>query len=226
MTDRRSHSRDGPARLLPPASRLLPPAARRPPPASASGIVDAMDEKKKIVYDALYNRRTTNDFDTTPVDDSVVLECVRAARYAPNHKLTEPWRFIQLGTKTINKIAEMNAASIKDPEKQQKKLKRWADVPGWMVVTSQLSEDELTTQEDYAATCCAIQNFQLAMYAEGLGTKWTTGDITRSDEFYELIGVDKTTDRVAGVIWYGFAAKEAKYPFRKLHVEDVLSKLP
>lgn len=66
----------------------------------------------------------------------------------------------------------MNAATIEDPEKQKKKLKRWADVPGWMVVTSQISEgDELMTQEDYAATCCAIQNFQLAMYAEGLGTK-------------------------------------------------------
>ena len=41
-----------------------------------------------MVYDALYNRRTTNDFDTTPVDDSVVIECVRAARYAPNHKVS------------------------------------------------------------------------------------------------------------------------------------------
>ena len=56
----------------------------------------------------------------------------------------------------------MNAASITDEKKREKKHARWANIPGWMVITSRISDgDDLTTQEDYAATCCAIQNFQV-----------------------------------------------------------------
>merc|ERR1719506_2893067 len=93
------------------------------------GVLEQMEEKKREVYNALYNRRTCNDFDSTPVDDVVVVECVRAARYAPNHRLTEPWRFVQLGPQTIEAVAALNAASIEDPAKRAKKHARWATIP-------------------------------------------------------------------------------------------------
>ena len=45
-------------------------------------------------------------------------------------------------------------------------------------------------------------------------------------EFYELLGLDMDAVEVVGVVWYGIAKRQMPYPFRKLHVDDVLSSLP
>ena len=185
------------------------------------------------VRQALLTRRTVNNFDKTPVPDVVLRNAIEAAIAAPNHKLTEPWRFIQLGQETISKIAELNAAEIakKDPEKGAKKKARWENIPGWCVVTCKKSDDELQQEEDLAAVACAIQNFQLSMWADGVGVKWTSGPITRSPEFSELCGIDTETEKHVGTLWYGFASGGFAQlmdqgPNRKKSVDDVLSSLP
>jgi nitroreductase len=61
----------------------------------------------------------------------------------------------------------------------------------------------LVDREDYAACCCAAQNLMLYLWERGIGTKWTTGGITRDARFYELLGIDATRESVVGLIWYG-----------------------
>eukprot|EP00590_Aulacoseira_subarctica_P007417 CAMPEP_0172434708 /NCGR_PEP_ID=MMETSP1064-20121228/70777_1 /TAXON_ID=202472 /ORGANISM="Aulacoseira subarctica , Strain CCAP 1002/5" /LENGTH=245 /DNA_ID=CAMNT_0013182947 /DNA_START=880 /DNA_END=1617 /DNA_ORIENTATION=- len=187
-----------------------------------------------VVMDALLQRRTVNNFDTSPVPDSVLYRAVKAAIAAPCHGLSEPWRFIELGEKTISEIAALNAADLakKDPTKAEEKRKRWTAIPGWCVVTSAKSSSEsdgLKEKEDYAATCCAIQYFMLAMWAEGVCTKWTTGPVTRTDQFAKLCGIDLTKEQLVGCIWYGFASgglASVPAPLRKRGVDDVLSTHP
>jgi len=149
------------------------------------------------VRQALLTRRTVHNFDKTPVPDSVLNDAIEAAINAPNHKMTEPWRFIKLGKKTISKIAEMNSAEIAktDAAKAKKKKERWEAIPGWCVVTCKRSDDKVLEEEDYAATACAIQNFQLSMWADGVGVKWTSGPITRTPEFAELCGINLESER-------------------------------
>ena len=114
------------------------------------------------VHEALRTRRTVHNFDNDrAVPDEVLYRAIEAATYAPNHKMTEPWLFRRLGTDAIEAIASLNAASIADPEKAAKKAKRWADIRNWLVVTSRITPGELLTREDYAATCCAVQNLSL-----------------------------------------------------------------
>ncbi len=183
------------------------------------------------VRQALLQRRTVNDFDKTPVPDLVLRNAIEAAIHAPNHKMTEPWRFIKLGPETISKIAELNASEIskKDPEKGAKKKARWEAIPGWCVVTCQKSEDEVQQEEDLAAVACAIQNFQLSMFADGVGVKWTSGPITRTTEFAELCGIDINKEKFVGCMWYGFATGgfgQVNRPTRKKSIDDVLSSMP
>ena len=163
------------------------------------------------VHEALRTRRTVHNFDNSrDVPDEVLHRAIEAATYAPNHKMTEPWLFRRLGTDAIAAIASLNAASIADPEKAAKKAKRWAEIRNWLVVTSRITPgDELLTREDYAATCCAVQNLQLSFAADGIGTKWTSGDIQRTPEFERICGVDGDAECVCGVIWYGYAADGA-----------------
>ena len=82
--------------------------------------------------------------------------------------------------------------------------------------------------EDRDATCCAIQNLCLALWAEGVGTKWTSGAVTRSAEFRALCGIGED-EAVVGVVWYGLASGglgAVRESPRKLAVDDVLSTLP
>lgn len=70
---------------------------------------------------------------------------------------------------------------------------------------------------------------QLSLWSEGVGSKWTSGPVQRTPEFAEICGVDLEKERVAGVIWYGFASGglvNADPKRRKKGVDDVLSSLP
>jgi len=62
----------------------------------------------------------------------------------------------------------------------------------------------LTQQEDYAACSAAIQNFLLFLWKAGVGSKWTTGDITRDPRFFDIVGCDANEELVVGLIWYGY----------------------
>jgi nitroreductase len=177
----------------------------------------------------LIGRRTVEQFDQTPVDDEVLKRAVTCAIAAPNRSQSEPWRFVQIGPKTVQKIAELKNNVMETIEGQEQMLD-WTTIPGWCVVTTKLSPDDPDAElDDFKSTSCAVQNFMLSMWSEGIGTKWTSGPFQKTNEFAELCGVDTTTERVAGCIWYGFATGglvNADPKRRELDVEDVLSTLP
>ena len=55
-----------------------------------------------------------------------------------------------------------------------------------------------------AACCCAAQNLALALWTHGIGVKWSTGDVTRSDEFFRLLGLEPDERKVVGLFSYGY----------------------
>src|SRR5262245_36728288 len=54
--------------------------------------------------DVVRSRRTHKRFLPDPVPDAIVLELVELARWAPNHHLTNPWRFRLIGPGTLARI--------------------------------------------------------------------------------------------------------------------------
>ena len=86
------------------------------------------------------------------------------------------------------------------------------------------SADGLRDREDYAACCTAVQNFMLYLWKAGVGSKWTTGDITRDPRFHDILGIDPGTESVIGLIWYGYP-KITPAQSRK-GLDDVLTELP
>ena len=153
-------------------------------------------------------RRTINLYLQTPVPDELVREAIDAAIWAPNHHVTEPWRFYLLGPATIARTVELVRQIVterKGPKAGDFKAEQWAEKPGWLVVTCRRSEDELMQREDYAACSAAIQNLLLYLWQAGVGSKWTTGPITRDPRFFELLGIDADAEFVVGLIWYGYA---------------------
>ncbi len=155
----------------------------------------------------LRGRRTIELFLKTPVPRQLVQAAIEAATWAPNHRVTEPWLFHLLGQRSIDACIELVRDLVtakKDAAAAEFKANNWATKPGWLVVSCRKSDDELLQREDYAACAAAIQNFMLYLWRAGVGSKWTTGDITRHPRFYDILGIDAATASVVGLIWFGY----------------------
>jgi nitroreductase len=177
--------------------------------------------------DLIRSRRTIHEFREQPPPQEIVLRGLDLARWAPNHLLTEPWHFYLLGQETALAIAKLNAdltTRKKGTKAGRTKLDRWRRIPGWLVVTCENSEDSLRFKEDYSACCCAIQNFSLYLWSQGIGVKWTTGDVIREPDFYDVIWVDPMLETVVGLLWYGYPANIPHTPRKPLN--QVLVELP
>lgn len=194
--------------------------------------VDSVQQIGMTFQELVKSRRTVHKFDATEVDDGVLRRAIECAIAAPNRSGSEPWRFIKLGKETIARLVELRGRI----EGSGGSFVSWTRVPHWIVVTYPRKKPDsgpdgnMQQREDFKSVCCAVQNFMLSMWSEGIGTKWTDGPIQRTDEFAEICGVDVEKEKVAGVIWYGFAkgglnrGVQAKY--RKKGVEEVLDILP
>ena len=114
---------------------------------------------------AIRARRTHKQYGPEPVDEAVVRQLVELARHAPNHKLTNPWRFRLLGPETR---ARIEAAA---GEKEAAKLRR---APTLVLVTTVPSEDPVLAEEDRYATAAAVYALLLAATGRGLASYWRT----------------------------------------------------
>lgn len=164
--------------------------------------------------DALHGRRTTYFFKPEPLPAGALVRAAAAANMAPCHRLTFPWAFIDVGPETRAKLADL-LVSLKapkpgtpvDPAAIDKAKRKVLDPAAVVAVTMKRHPDPETAREDYAATACAIQNFSLSLWGEGVGCQWGTGPLSKHAEGYRLLGVDPATHEIVGILWCGIPDK-------------------
>jgi nitroreductase len=132
------------------------------------------------VESAIRDRRTHKQYGSEPVPEAVVRGLVDLARWAPNHKLTNPWRFRLLGPETRARIDELV------PETEVVKLRR---APTLVLVTAVQSEDAVLAQEDVLATAAAAYALLLAATGRGLASYWRTPSCFREAPVRGLLGL-------------------------------------
>jgi nitroreductase len=172
---------------------------------------------------AISSRTSVRRFRPDPVPRQVIEQLLECAVRAPNHKLTEPWRFIVLTGRARDRLAEIRAhhrlKRFTDPAGAEaataaEKVRREArETPAFVVVLTAVSSDEITREEDYAATMMATANLMTAAQALGLGTYLRTGGVMREPALVELVQVPDGF-RIVGVISLGYPA-EAEPPRRR-----------
>jgi nitroreductase len=164
---------------------------------------------------AIRSRRTHKQYGREPVDEATLLELLDLARYAPNHKLTQPWRFRVLGPETRARIEE--AAG----EKEAMKLRR---APTLVLATAVLSGDPHTDEEDLQATAAAVYAVLLGATARGMASYWRTPKVFGDDAVRRVIGLDRP-ERVVALIHLGPPAGNPPEKER-LPLAEVLITLP
>lgn len=158
------------------------------------------------IQENLLNRRTIHNYKATPIPEGALRRALEAAIRAPNHKLTNPWRFTRLGPIARNTLTIL-ALDLKCPERDNatrvQTIKSKFSNPAEIIVISQLvDEDPFRAKEDYAAIACAIQNMSLSLWSEGIGSKWSSGGVTRHQRAYDLAEIPEG-EQIVGFLWVG-----------------------
>lgn len=174
------------------------------------------------------SRRTVNLFDSQPAPKDLLLKAIDTARWSPNHRLTEPWRFLLIGASTASKVVELGVEIARETKSEAAAVarrKRLEAIPGWFAVVTSKSEDPILHQEDYAACCCAVQNLSLCLWEKGVGVKWTSGALTRDPRLFSLLDLNPDEEYLVGLFWYGYPKLIPKAQDRK-PLADIVTQLP
>jgi nitroreductase len=163
------------------------------------------------VEDAIRKRRTHKQYGDEPVDEGTVRELVELARYAPNHKLTNPWRFRVLGPETRRRIDAVVG------ENEAQKLRR---APTLVLATAVRSEDPALAEEDVLAAGCAVYAVLLGATARGLASYWRTPGCFREEPVRTLLGLAPNEELVS-LIHLGAPGSDPP-PKERAPVADVL----
>ena len=160
------------------------------------------------VYEAIHSRRMNNDFSAAIPSRAALERMLAAAVWAPNHRLTNPWRFFVLenGGKQRAAVAQLaydNAFQrSQNHDAASGSRQRVLDAPALIYVYSIPGDSAELTKENYAAACCAVQNLLLAAVAEGLAGDWSTGNTTRHPQLAATLGAASDWDLV-GALFIG-----------------------
>jgi nitroreductase len=163
-----------------------------------------MPDPRPLTFDdAVRSRRTHKVFGREPVPRETLDELFELARWAPNHHLTQPWRFRVVGPRSL---AALKAAT----DDGGVKLER---APTLIVASVVRGPDPVADQEDLCAAACACFIVLAAAHVRGLAGYWRTPAVLRTEAGLEAVGVP-VDERVLGLLHLGLPAREARPPER------------
>ncbi|GGH77963.1 nitroreductase [Pullulanibacillus pueri] len=179
---------------------------------------------------AIESRRSIGKVKQKPVDREKIEALLKLATYAPNHRMTEPWRFFVMqgdGRRVLGDayrdIAFEKATDLSGESRtliattQQKKAKRAPVIVA--VATSFRSHDEIERTEDRAATYAAIQNILLGAHGMGLGAIWRSGAPMYHPRMKKAFGLGDN-DEILGLVYIGYP-EEAPVPKQRTSFLEV-----
>jgi nitroreductase len=164
--------------------------------------------------EAIRTRRTHKAYGAQPVDRALLDELLDLARWAPNHHLTNPWRFRVLGPSALARLKE--AAG---PEAAGK-LDR---APTLVAVSVVQTGDPVADEEDLCAAACAAYIVLLAAHGRGLAGYWRTPAVLRTAEGRAALEIGDDEHALA-LLHLGPARQEQRPPERA-PAEDVIAYL-
>jgi nitroreductase len=173
------------------------------------------------VEQAIRSRRTVKAFAPEPVDRGTLEELLELARWAPNHHLTNPWRFRVLGPESLARLklaaADLAASDLPDGADEDQVREAAAaklDRAPTLVVCSVLrSDDPDQDEEDHRAASCAAYIVLLAAHARGLAGYWRTPGVLRSPAGREAVDLGDD-ERFIGLLHLGWARQTVEVPER------------
>lgn len=146
-----------------------------------------------------------------------------AANWAPNHGLTEPWRFIVYSGESRSEIASalQQAYKAETPaeEFRPEKFEKMGKNPFFAnavvaIVMKRDPKGKIPEIEEVEAVACAVQNLHLVASAAGLGVFWSSPVATYGESFAQSLELEEG-DKCLGVLYVGWPKEGAEWPVSK-----------
>src|ERR1700691_169839 len=174
---------------------------------------DALTHTNANLETLIRTRRPHKAYGPEPVDRETLLELFELARWAPNHHLTNPWRFRVLGPQARALLAR--EAELEQPG-SARKLER---APTLIVVGVELRGDQSQQHDDLLATAVAAYIVLLGAHARGLAGYWRTLPILEKAPVRAGLGIP-AAEQPIGLLHLGHPVQAQRAPERA-PVEDI-----
>jgi nitroreductase len=173
------------------------------------------------VENAIRTRRTIKAFDPEPVDRETLEDLLELARWAPNHHLTNPWRFRVVGPQSLDALkaaaaalAQATAPDGADPDELGRVAAAKLDrAPTLVVCSAKHSADPVQDEEDSHASAVAAYIVLLGAHARGLAGYWRTPAVLRTEAGARAVGLPGD-ERFVGMLYLGRPRQAADVPER------------
>lgn len=155
---------------------------------------------------------------------SVIERMLNAARFAPNHRLTQPWRFVVYSGSGRAQFAQTwiaanqnHAGDSFDPVKAE--TFRSKVMMCSHIITIGMKRNPIVPEfEEVCAVASAVQNMMLVAHEQGAGGYWSTGGLVFYDSLKAEFGLEQH-DQLLGFLMLGMP-KNIEWPPRLRHDLD------
>lgn len=163
-------------------------------------------------------RRSIRKCNTLSVPQELVVSLLNQAGDLYEPEGTPRWRCLYAGTpESRERLADCMLAKTKEsrlgrliPSKMMDLfVKRLTDIPAHLIVVAESGADRRQSDENFAAACSVMQNFQLLAWEHGLGMLWDTEPIVQNEMFFSGIGLQEG-ERLVGILHMGYFDKTPK----------------
>ncbi len=165
------------------------------------------------VLEAIRTRRSIGKVLPDLPPRAVIEELLEAASWAPNHHVTEPWRFVVIAGEARNafgevmarsKVAGMDPAAKDIPAEYERAKNKALRAPVIIAVGVEIARGSKGEEiEEVAAGAAAVQNLLLAAHSLGLAAIWRTGDPAYDPRVKAFLGF-APSDHVLGFVYLGY----------------------
>lgn len=171
------------------------------------------------VLQTIRDRRSIKRFTDRPVVREQMEQILDAATQAPNHRLTQPWRFYVLGPEARHAyglaLGERKARKQTDPDKARAVRDNTAAehraLPAMIAVAMVRADEAEVAEENYAATMMAVHNMLLVAHELGLGAAIRTGAVMSDPAARAAVGVPDD-QRIVAIVNVGESADVPQPP--------------
>ena len=175
-------------------------------------------DRQSGVLQAIRARRSIGRVRPERPPRELIEQVLEAAVWAPNHRLTEPWRFFVLAGEAREELGELFAAlqgvklPLDAPDRQAEIDKARAKPLRAPVVIAVAVEPargpKVVEIEEVLAGGAAVQNMLLAAHGLGLAAMWRTGDPAYDPTVKAFFGLPASA-HIVGFVYVGYPAGAA-----------------
>lgn len=160
-------------------------------------------------------RRSTKPrlFNGRRIEDSIIWQILENANWAPNHGLTQPWRFKVFCDSGLTKLADFQAdlyqkitpeAKFKSEKYERMKTNILKSSHVIVICMERQKSEKILEIEEIEAVACSVQNMALTAAAHQICSFWGSGGVTYTDELKEFLGLGEK-DQCLGYLYLGYS---------------------